>query len=109
MPVIGFLRSTPSAPFQNLVVAFGQGLKEEGFVEGQNAVVDYRYADNQIDRLPALVADLIDPPVAVIVADNISAIVARHATMMVPIVRDRRRREERHRRQSVGPAPTLRA
>jgi putative ABC transport system substrate-binding protein len=84
--VVGFLRSTPSAPFQNLVVAFGQGLKEEGFVEGQNAVVDYRYADNQIDRLPALVADLIHRPVAVIVGDNISAIVARHATMTVPIV-----------------------
>ena len=61
MPVVGFLRSTPSTPFQNLVVAFGQGLKEEGFVEGQNAVVDYRYADNQIDRLPALVADLNSP------------------------------------------------
>src|SRR3954449_3628090 len=86
MPVIGFLRSTPSAPFQNLVVAFSRGLKEEGFVEGQNAVVDYRYADNQIDRLPALVADLIHRPVAVIVGDNISAIVARHATMTVPIV-----------------------
>ena len=86
LPVVGFLRSTPSAPFQNLVVAFGQGLKEEGFVEGQNAVVDYRYADNQIDRLPALVADLIHRPVAVIVGDNISAIVARHATMTVPIV-----------------------
>jgi putative tryptophan/tyrosine transport system substrate-binding protein len=86
MPVVGFLRSTPSAPFENLVVAFGQGLKEEGFVEGQNAVVDYRYADNQIDRLPALVADLIHRPVAVIVGDNISAIVARHATMTVPIV-----------------------
>src|SRR5690242_7132094 len=74
MPVVGFLRSTPSAPFQNLVVAFGHGLKEEGFVEGQNAVVDYRYADNQIDRLPALVAELIHRPVAVIVGDNISAI-----------------------------------
>ena len=70
MPVVGFLRSTPSAPFQNLVVAFGQGLKEEGFVEGQNAVVDYRYADNQIDRLPALVADLIHRPVAVIVGST---------------------------------------
>ena len=85
-PWSAFLRSAPSTPFQNLVVAFGQGLKEEGFVEGQNAVVDYRYADNQIDRLPALVADLIYRPVAVIVGDNISAIVARHATMTVPIV-----------------------
>jgi putative tryptophan/tyrosine transport system substrate-binding protein len=87
IPVVGFLRSTPQAPFQNnLVTAFRQGLKEIGFVEGQNVAVDYRYADNQIDRLPALVADLIHRPVAVIVSDNISAIVARHATMTVPIV-----------------------
>jgi len=86
IPVVGFLRSTPQAPFQNLVTAFRKGLKETGFVEGQNVAVDYRYADNQIDRLPALVADLIHRPVAVIVSDNISAIVARHATMTVPIV-----------------------
>jgi putative ABC transport system substrate-binding protein len=86
IPVVGFLRSTPQAPFQDLVIAFRQGLKETGFIEGQNVAVDYRYADNQIDRLPALVADLIHHPVAVIVSDNISAIVARHATMTVPIV-----------------------
>src|SRR5262245_54578906 len=86
IPVVGFLRSTPQAPFQNLVTAFRQGLKETGFVEGQNVAVDYRYADNQIDRLPALVADLIHRPVAVIASDNISAIVARHATMTVPSV-----------------------
>ncbi len=86
MPVVGFLRSTPRAPAQNLVVGFGLGLKEAGFVEGQNVAVDYRYADNQIDRLPALVADLIRRPVAVIVGDIISTIVARHATMTVPIV-----------------------
>jgi putative tryptophan/tyrosine transport system substrate-binding protein len=86
IPVVGFLRSTPRAPAQNLVVGFGQGLKEAGFVEGQNVAVDYRYADNQIDRLPALVADLIRRPVAVIVGDIISTIVARHTTMTVPIV-----------------------
>ena len=86
IPVVGFLRSTPRARAQNLVVGFGQGLKEAGFVEGQNVAVDYRYADNQIDRLPALVADLIRRPVAVIVGDIISTIVARHATMTVPIV-----------------------
>ena len=86
IPVVGFLRSTPQAPFENLVSAFRQGLKETGFVEGQNVAVDYRYADNQIERLPALVAGLIHRPVAVIVGDNISAIVARHATMTVPIV-----------------------
>ena len=102
MPVIGFLRSTSSAPFQNLVVAFGQGLKEEGFVEGQNVVVDYRYADNQIDRLPALVADLIHRPVAVIVGDNISAIVAKACDDDgANRLRYRRRHgQERHRRQS---------
>jgi putative tryptophan/tyrosine transport system substrate-binding protein len=86
IPVVGFLRSTPQAPFENLASAFRQGLKEAGFVEGQNVAVDYRYADNQIERLPALVAGLIHRPVAVIVGDNISAIVARHATMTVPIV-----------------------
>jgi putative tryptophan/tyrosine transport system substrate-binding protein len=86
IPVVGFLRSAPRAPAQNLVMGFGQGLKEAGFVEGQNVAVDYRYADNQIDRLPALVADLIRRPVAVIVGDIISTIVARHATMTVPIV-----------------------
>jgi putative tryptophan/tyrosine transport system substrate-binding protein len=46
-PMVGFLRSTSLAPFQNLVVAFGQGLKEAGFVEGQNVAIEYRYADNQ--------------------------------------------------------------
>jgi putative tryptophan/tyrosine transport system substrate-binding protein len=86
VPIVGFLRSTPQAPFQSLVTAFRQGLKETGFVEGENVAVDYRFADNQIDRLPGLVAELIHRPVAVIVADNISAIVARHATMTVPIV-----------------------
>ena len=101
MPVVGFLRSTPSAPFQNLVVAFGHGLKEEGFVEGQNAVVDYRYADNQIDRLPALVAEF-DSPTGrgdrrrQHFGDRSQACDDDGADRL----RDRRRRgEERHRRQ----------
>src|ERR1700693_3695541 len=67
MPVIGFLRSTPLAPLQGLVTAFGQGLKEAGFVEGQNVAIEYRYADNQVDRLPTLVAELIRLRAAVIV------------------------------------------
>ena len=57
MPVVGFVRSTSLAPFQNLVVAFGDGLKEAGFVAGQNVAIEYRYAENQRDRLPALVAE----------------------------------------------------
>jgi putative tryptophan/tyrosine transport system substrate-binding protein len=85
-PIVGFLRSTSSAPFQNLVVAFGQGLNEAGFVEGQNVAIEYRYADNQIDRLPALVADLIRLPVAVIVVNSGAAFGAKAATTTVPIV-----------------------
>src|SRR5215207_4089440 len=59
MPVVGFLRSTPSEPFKHLVVAFREGLKETGFIEGHNVAIDYRWADNRLDRLP----DLADDPV----------------------------------------------
>jgi putative ABC transport system substrate-binding protein len=86
VPVIGFLRSTSLAPFENLVTAFGQGLKEAGFVEGQNVAIEYRYADNQNDRLPALAAELIRRPVAVIVANSLAALAAKAATTTVPIV-----------------------
>ncbi len=86
MPVIGFLRSTSLTPFENLVTAFRQGVKEAGFVEGQNVAIEYRYAHNQEDRLPALVNDLIRQPVAVIVANNASALAAMPATKTVPIV-----------------------
>jgi ABC-type uncharacterized transport system substrate-binding protein len=81
MPVIGFLRSTPLA-----VTAFGQGLKEAGFVDGQNVAIAYRYADNQVDRLPALVAELIRLRAAVIVVNIGSAHAAKAATTKVPIV-----------------------
>ena len=64
VPVVGFVRSTSAADSTHLVTAFRQGLKEAGFVEGQNVAVEYRWADNQLDRLPALVADLLRRPVA---------------------------------------------
>jgi ABC-type uncharacterized transport system substrate-binding protein len=86
MPVVGFLRSTSADGFAQLVAAFRQGLKEVGFVEGQNVAVDYHYADNQIDRLSALVADLIRRPVAVIVTNGAAALAAKDATTTVPIV-----------------------
>jgi putative ABC transport system substrate-binding protein len=86
MPAIGFLRSTLLADATHLVTAFRQGLKEAGFVEGQNVAVEYRYADNQIDRLPALVADLIRRPVAIIVGNVGPALAAKAATTTVPIV-----------------------
>jgi putative tryptophan/tyrosine transport system substrate-binding protein len=73
MPVIGFLRSTPSAPFMQFVAAFQQGLKEEEFVEGQNVAIEYRWADNQLDRLPGLAAELVQRQVAVIVGNTPAA------------------------------------
>ena len=86
MPVIGFLRSTSLADATGLVTAFRQGLKEAGFVEGQNVAIEFRSAEDHVDRLPALVADLLRRPVAVIVGNNNSAIVAKAATATIPIV-----------------------
>jgi putative tryptophan/tyrosine transport system substrate-binding protein len=85
-PVIGFLRSTSLADSASYVSAFRQGLNETGFVEGQNVAIVYRYADNQLDRLPALVAELIHWPVAVIAGNLISVLAAKAATTSVPIV-----------------------
>jgi len=86
MPVVGFVRSTSLVPFQNLVVAFVDGLREAGFVAGQNVAIEYRYAENQRDRLPALVAELLGIPVAVLVVNSGAAAVAKAATTTVPIV-----------------------
>ena len=86
MPVIGFLRSDPLPPTSPLVAAFREGLKETGFVEGQNVAIELRSADNHPDRLPALVADLLRRPVSVIVANTSAALAAKTATQTVPIV-----------------------
>ena len=86
MPVIGFLRSTWPTDAPHLVTAFRDGLKETGFVDGQNVAIEYRYAEGRNDRLPALVADLIDRRVAVIVGNNPAAFAAKTATSTVPIV-----------------------
>jgi len=86
MPVVGFLRSTSLADATHLVTAFRQGLKEAGFVEGQNVAIEFRSAEDHSDRLPALVAELIRRPVAVIVGNNLSALAAKAATTTVPIV-----------------------
>jgi putative ABC transport system substrate-binding protein len=86
MPVVGFLRSTSRAFSTPYVTAFSQGLKETGFVEGQNVVIESRYADDQPDRLPALVAELIRLPVALVVVNMIAAYAAKAATTTIPIV-----------------------
>jgi putative tryptophan/tyrosine transport system substrate-binding protein len=85
MPVVGFLRTTLT-DVPHYVTAFRQGLKEAGFVEGQNVAVEYRSAEGRHDRLPALVADLVRRPVAVIVGHTPAALAAKAATTTVPIV-----------------------
>jgi putative tryptophan/tyrosine transport system substrate-binding protein len=87
VPVIGFLHPQSADDSKNVIVAFLQGLKESGYVEGQNVAVEYRYAENQYDRLPALTADLVRRRVAVIVAAGATAAVpAKAVTTTIPIV-----------------------
>lgn len=86
MPVIGFLRSASLADSAHIVKAFREGLREAGFVEGQSVAIEFRSADNDLDRLPALVAELIRLPVAVIVANTPAALVAKAANTTIPIV-----------------------
>jgi putative tryptophan/tyrosine transport system substrate-binding protein len=87
MPVVGFLNSSPPDPNAERVRAFRQGLKDVGYVEGENVAIEYRWADNQNDRLPALAAELVRRQVAVIVASAPpAAIAAKAATSTLPIV-----------------------
>jgi putative tryptophan/tyrosine transport system substrate-binding protein len=85
-PVIGFLRSTSLADAAHLVSGFRNGMKEAGFVEGQNVAVEYRAANDHPDRLPVLAADLISRQAALIVANTNAALAAKAATTTVPIV-----------------------
>src|SRR2546423_347498 len=80
MPAIGFLRVTSQAGSKNLVTAFRRGLKEAGFVEGQNVTIEYRWADSQNDRLPALAEDLVRRGVSVIVGHSTAALAAKAVT-----------------------------
>src|SRR5215813_1836314 len=80
LPVVGYLGSqSADVEYKNFTVPFLQGLKETGYVVGQNVAIEYRYAENQYDRLPALAADLVRRRVAVIVAGGIEAALAAKA------------------------------
>jgi putative tryptophan/tyrosine transport system substrate-binding protein len=87
MPVIGFLHPTSPDAFPDRLRAFRQGLKEAGYVEGENVMIRYRFGENQIDRLSAMAGDLVTSRVAVITAANSPpALAAKAATTTIPIV-----------------------
>ena len=86
MPVIGFLRVTSLADSTHLVAAFQRGLRETGFIEGQNVAIEYRWAEGQDDRLPALAADLVRRQAAVIVGHSTAALAAKSASTITPII-----------------------
>jgi putative tryptophan/tyrosine transport system substrate-binding protein len=88
LPVIGILSSTTAESFSARRLAFMQGLKDIGFVEGQNLAIEYRWADDQYDRLPDMAADLVRRRVSLIAAigNNLTALAAKSATTTIPIV-----------------------
>ena len=86
MPVVGFLNSASADGYAISARAFRQGLKDTGFVEGQNVAIEYRWAEGQYNRLPALAADLVHRRVDLIVANGVAILPARAATTTIPIV-----------------------
>src|SRR5262249_14297530 len=88
MPMIGFLSGGLPGPYAPFAAAYHRGLKETGYVEGVNTAVEYRWAEGEVDRLPALAAELVRRQVAVIAATGgiSSALAAKAATTTIPII-----------------------
>src|SRR5689334_13367572 len=88
MPMVGWLNSGASAGREHLLTAFRRGMGETGFIGGQNVAIEYRWAEGQYDRLPALAADLVHRGVAVIAATGgtVSSLTAKRATTTLPVV-----------------------
>jgi len=86
LPVVGFLNSASAEGYASMADSFKGGLKEAGYAEGQNVTIEYRWADNQYERLPALAADLVNRRVSVIFANSPSIPAALAATKTIPII-----------------------
>src|SRR5262245_2503802 len=88
MPVIGFLHSQSPEAYAEMMRGFRQGLKDSGYIEGENLAIEYRWANNEMDRLPALATDLVRRRVAVIATGGgaLPALAAKAATTTIPIV-----------------------
>jgi putative tryptophan/tyrosine transport system substrate-binding protein len=86
MPSVGYLSAGPPGPLAAMAAAFRQGLSETGYIEGQNLTIEYRWAEDHDDRLPALAADLVGRKVSVIAASGGAAPAAKNATSTIPVV-----------------------
>src|ERR1044071_5746395 len=88
IPIIGVLHGVAAAQWTDRMIGFARGLSESGFVDGRNITIEYRWAEGQFDRLPAMAADLVNRKVAVICAgaSDVAIRAAMEATKMVPIV-----------------------
>jgi putative ABC transport system substrate-binding protein len=87
LPVVGFINAAAAQNYKRQVAAFLNGLREAGYTDGQNVIIEYRWADEQIDRLPALAADLVQRRVSVIAATTTAAaLAAKAATTVIPII-----------------------
>src|SRR5262249_14890707 len=86
LPVVGFLNSASAVGYASMAAAFKQGLSEAGYVDGTNVSIEYRWADDQYDRLPALATDLVSRRVTAIFANSPSIAAAKAATSTIPII-----------------------
>src|SRR5690349_24984099 len=87
LPVIGHMHAGAAEGNRDEILAFKEGLKQHGYIDGQNVSIEYRWADGRYDRLPSLAAELIDRHVSLIVAGTpVAALAAKHATASIPIV-----------------------